>query len=183
MKLVKLRGTGTLLLAGVVFLGGCVSGSQAGGSVAPRGTNMPPRGDQPQGWGEEDAADELHMRRRKLSEQLVTGVRASRGDASRCEKVCSLSVSICSIQEQLCRIAEDHSGSPHYERLCREAKQDCRQSQEACGRCAADHMNRPPGDERQGEGRARREGETRCEGETRRDAVWVGPVRVSWRGA
>lgn len=123
-------------------LAGC-AGSQAssGPTIAPASGPGVPRADMPEGEPMGGSADELHLRRRELSAELMSTLAAVQRDAERCEEACSLSVSICSIQERLCEIADAHAGSDYYQRLCREAKLDCRNAQEVCATCAKRHMD------------------------------------------
>lgn len=115
---------------------GCVA--QAGGSsVVPGSTD--PREDQPEGWAEGESAQELKLRKDRLYTEFrgVVGEPVATPDA--CEKVCSLATSICGVQEKLCNIADDHPGEAEYQNLCREAKKECRETQDACIACVENH--------------------------------------------
>lgn len=113
--------------------------TQAGGSssVVPGSTD--PREDQPEGWAEGESAQELKLRKDRLYTEFrgVVGEPVATPDA--CEKVCSLATSICGVQEKLCNIADDHPGEAEYQDLCREAKKECRETQDACIRCVENH--------------------------------------------
>ena len=122
-----------------VVLTGCASGSAAG-TVTPGHDAHTPRADSPSGEAMGGSADELHLQRRKLSADLMSTLAAAQTDVASCESACDLSVSICTIAERLCDIADGHAGSDYYQRLCREAKQDCRNAQEVCANCAEQHM-------------------------------------------
>jgi hypothetical protein len=79
---------------------------------------------------EGDSALELDARLKRLREDQTQ------------QDVCSLATSICGVKEKLCNIADEHPGDADYQELCRKAKQECQQAQEACVGCVERHQGR-----------------------------------------
>ena len=133
------RTFGGLAIVGLC-LGLMACGPTAGtgaGTVSPGGASDGEL--QGEGRQEGESADELELRLRRLvSEQEGLVVPAS-SEPDTCEDLCSLATSICGIKEKLCNLADRHPNDPSYTNLCREAKQECGDSQDACIQCVEHH--------------------------------------------
>jgi len=89
---------------------------------------------------EGDSALELDARRKRLRDDQEQLVPVASEDPAKCEDVCSLATSIGGVKEKLCNIADEHPGDDDYQELCRKAKQECQQAQEACVGCVERHQ-------------------------------------------
>lgn len=126
----------------VVSGSGCRRASTAG-PVGPEGVEERSRPDAV-GPHEGDTVNELEARLRRLTGEQETLIPASSEDPAKCEDVCSLATSICGVKEKLCNLAEDHPGDADYQGLCREAKQECREAQDACVACVERNRSSQP---------------------------------------
>jgi hypothetical protein len=125
------------LLAGSL---GCGPTAGTGaGTVSPGGAHDGEL--QGEGRQEGESADELELRLRRLVSEQESLIVPANSEAGTCEDLCSLATSICGIKEKLCNIADRHPTDPSYTQLCREAKQECRESQDSCIRCVERHAS------------------------------------------
>ncbi len=133
---------GFVLMTVVVGGSTCRPSASDGGTTAPTITHPPGTGPAADGPHEGQSAAELKLRLDKLAEQQAGLIPAASRDPNTCEEVCSLATSICSVQEKLCEIADGHPSEVEYQALCRDARQECREAQDACVRCVELHRKR-----------------------------------------
>ena len=124
---------------------GCARSSSGQVNVPEEGTRS--HEEAAEGRQEGDSPEELRLRLGKLNDSHQQLFGAATEDPSKCEDLCSLATSICGIKEKLCNIADEHVGREEYQRLCREAKQDCGAARESCIDCVEMHASCAPGED------------------------------------
>ncbi len=141
----RIRQLGASSVVGLLAVGlaACVPAGAQGGE----GTGLETPGgaggggpDRPgEGPAEGSSADELDARKDRLYVEFKALMAEGAREPDTCERLCALATSICGVQEKLCNIADDHVGDDHYQQLCREAKRECRDSQDRCIECVEHH--------------------------------------------
>ena len=94
---------------------------------------------EPVGGHEGESSGELAARVGKLRARQQSLLPMASEDPGVCEEVCSLATGICGAKEALCNVANDHPQDDDYQRLCREAKAECRAAQDDCVKCVEGH--------------------------------------------
>ncbi len=92
---------------------------------------------------EGETASELAARLDRLRTRQRDFQARAASDVAACENLCALATSICGIQEKLCSLADERPGDEDYQRLCRQAKVECREAQDACVACVERHSSQP----------------------------------------
>lgn len=106
-----------------------VGGGGAGVDSDPEGSN--------EGRGMAELAARL-----KLLVGRTDGIGAvAASDAGKCEDLCDLATSICTVQEKMRELCDAHPDDDAYAALCREAKNECREAQDACVRCVESNQS------------------------------------------
>ncbi len=133
-------------LLGLMVGCGPTTGTQTS-TVAPGQEQRP--GPQPVGAHEGETSGELAARIGKLRVRQQSLLPMATDDPGVCEEVCSLATGICGAKEALCNLANERPQDDDYQRLCREAKAECRTAQDDCVKCVEGHTSgsseeRPP---------------------------------------
>ena len=121
----------TLLLVVI----GCDPAASGPGTVTPGGDGNGVGADPAGPHTEASSAQELDAELSNFVAKQETLKADAMSDTKTCESVCSLTADICGVTEKLCKIADEHPQDAEYGRLCREARNDCRDAEEACVNC------------------------------------------------
>ncbi len=114
--------------------------SESSEPAAPPAEPAPEPESEPVVAAEEDAAssdDKLDVgaarapspSKRKASE------RRTRGEQTRCERICDLAEATCTLSDRICELAAEHVDDVRYENACERATSQCEAASEACSMC------------------------------------------------
>jgi hypothetical protein len=126
-------------LAAWLLLAACGPSAGTGATATPQ--DVAREGPRPEGTQEGDDSGDQAARLRRLEQRLSAAASTSAQDPRACEEVCSLATSICGIQRKLCDLADRFPQEDDYQALCREAKNECREAQDACVGCVQRHSS------------------------------------------
>ncbi len=130
-------------VAAMLLASACDKTSSSSGATVVPGEPQAAPGTDPEGTQEGDSMGELQLRLRRLVEEQSTKLEPAATDAAVCEDLCSLATSICGVQQKLCDLADRHAGDDRYQGLCREARLECKEAQNACIQCVQRHSSQP----------------------------------------